>query len=114
VTTRRILQTPLAPLARREAQCVGLEDRLAELVRAALEPMLTEHLDRLETRLAERHQPVLPPALMTLDDVAAHLRVVPRTVQRMVARGELPAPVQIGPNCVRWRRADLDALTEAP
>jgi excisionase family DNA binding protein len=113
VTPREILQTGLPSLARPEAQCgTGVEAQLAQIVRHAVEPMLTEALERLEERLAARLVAPQPPELLSQADVAKYLRVVPRTVARMQKRGELPEPVRFG-GCVRWRRADLDALMEA-
>jgi excisionase family DNA binding protein len=91
---------------------VNFEKEFAQVVREVVEPMLTEALERMEERLAARLVAPPPPELMSQADVAKYLRVVPRTVQRMVTRGELPEPIRIG-GCVRWRRADLDALTEA-
>ena len=91
---------------------MSFEAQLTRIVRDAVEPMLTE----LEGRLAEKlrsTQPTQPAELLSQTEVARLLRVVPRTVQRMVARGELPAPIQLSPSCVRWRRADLDSWLEA-
>jgi excisionase family DNA binding protein len=45
--------------------------------------------------------------LLTTKDVAALLRVSRRTVSRLRARGELPAPVRLGAGIFRWRRADV-------
>lgn len=98
---------------------MNLNDQLAQVLRAAVAPMITESLDQLEARLVERLAELvrslpaptatLPPPLMTLNDVADHLQVTARTVQRRVAAGEFPAPILVGPTCPRWRREDLDA-----
>ena len=48
---------------------------------------------------------------MTKEEAAAHLRVSQRTLDRRVAAGELPS-YQLGPQAVRFRRADLDALPQ--
>lgn len=48
------------------------------------------------------------PDLLTKNDVAAMLRVSRRTVSRLRVRGELPAPVVLGANIVRWRAADVE------
>lgn len=98
---------------------MNLDNQLAQVVRDAVAPMITESLDQLEARLVERlaelvrQQPApvatVPPPLMTLNDVADHLQVTARTVQRRVAAGEFPRPILVGPTCPRWRREDLDA-----
>lgn len=101
---------------------MSLNDQLAQLVRDAVSPMLTEALEDLEARLFERlaevvqAQPAPPdpaPELLTLDEVADLLRVAPRTVQRMASAGEIPAPIQISPARSRWRRGDLDAWLDS-
>lgn len=98
---------------------MNLDAQLAQVVRDALKPMLSEAVEHLEARLAERlawpvpaPTPTVPP-LLTLDDVAVHLRVTTRTVQRRVAAGEFPRPILVGPTSPRWRRADLDAWIQA-
>ena len=49
---------------------------------------------------------------LTVDEVAAMLKLVPQTVRNMIDRGELPA-VRVGSRRVRVLRSDLDAfLTE--
>lgn len=48
--------------------------------------------------------------LASLNETAEHLGVHPRTVRRMVARGELVA-YRVGPRAVR---VDLDALALRP
>jgi len=45
--------------------------------------------------------------LLTTKDVATILRVSRRTVSRMRARGELPAPVELSTGIVRWRATDV-------
>lgn len=97
---------------------MNLDTQLAQVVRDAVSPMLSASLDQLEARLVERlaellrslpaPTPTVPP-LMTLEDVAGHLRVTTRTVQRRVAAGTFPRPIAVGPNSPRWRRSDLDA-----
>jgi predicted DNA-binding transcriptional regulator AlpA len=100
---------------------MNLDAQLAQVVRAAVAPMITESLDQLEARLVERlaelirslpaptETATVPPPLMTLNDVAEHFQVTARTVQRRVAAGEFPRPILVGPTCPRWRREDLDA-----
>lgn len=48
------------------------------------------------------------PALTT-EDVAARLKLHPRTVLRMAARGTLPA-VKLGRRTVRFNQADIDRI----
>jgi len=87
---------------------VSLEERLAELVRDAVRPMLND----LEQRLAERLAPPKPeprPELLTASEVARLLRVDRRTVRRMAVAGEIPAPVAVSAKRSRWRRTDIDA-----
>jgi len=47
--------------------------------------------------------------LLTVKDVAAMLKVHPRSVWRMSAMGEIPAPLTLGPKTIRWRLKDLEA-----
>ena len=54
-----------------------------------------------EERLASEH------ALLTMTEVAARLTISRRTLQRMVAAGEFPAPIRRNRKWVRWRLADL-------
>lgn len=94
---------------------------LSQIVRDVLEPMLAEHLNHLEERLVERVAGVveshlacqtLAPPLLTQADVARHLKVCPRTLQRMISVGEFPPPIPISPSRSRWRQADVDAWLE--
>jgi excisionase family DNA binding protein len=48
--------------------------------------------------------------LLTLEEVARYLKVSPRTVRNYVRDGRLPAPLRLGPRCVRWRRGEVEAL----
>ena len=48
-------------------------------------------------------------ALLTLDEVAALLRVSVSTIRRRVDAGELPAPVRVG-RALRWPRVRLLAF----
>ena len=87
-----------------------LDDRIGQLVRDALEPMLSQLEQRLVERLEDLERPQVPeapPELLTARDLASYLRVSPRTVQRMAAAGELPPPVPISPGRSRWRRGDI-------
>ena len=48
--------------------------------------------------------------LLTVRDVAALLRIHPRSVWRAATAGDIPKPIRIGPKVVRWRMADLQAF----
>jgi excisionase family DNA binding protein len=45
--------------------------------------------------------------LLTKEDVAALLKVQPRTINEWQRQGRFPAPVRLG-RLRRWRRSDLD------
>jgi len=49
----------------------------------------------------------LDPLLVTADDIAAAFRISRRTVFRLRARGDLPPPVELTRNVVRWRWIDV-------
>jgi len=48
----------------------------------------------------------LPPELLALQDVARVTQLSPRHVLRMVAAGQMPAPLRIG-RCARWSRDSI-------
>ncbi len=48
------------------------------------------------------------PALLTIQDLAAMLKMSKRTVERRVADGSLPKPITIGPRILRWRTNDIE------
>ena len=48
-----------------------------------------------------------PPALLNIDDLAARLRLHPRTIWRMRDRGTMPPPFKVG-NSVRWHASQID------
>ncbi|WP_437186684.1 helix-turn-helix transcriptional regulator [Planctomicrobium sp. SH668] len=50
----------------------------------------------------------IPPPLLTVDDLAAVLKVSKRTIWRMRSCCQLPKPVKVGGG-VRWRKSDIDA-----
>lgn len=54
-----------------------------------------------------------PEILLTKRQVAAIAQVHTRTVERLVARGALPAPVRVGTYAVRWRASDVRAWLAA-
>ena len=101
---------------------MSLDARLSQLVREALEPMLTDRLDRLETRLTESVaavvealpvEPAGPRPLLTQRQVAEQLQVDPKTIRRLTQAGDFPAPIAVSPNCLRWRQEDIDTWLEA-
>ena len=47
--------------------------------------------------------------LLTVRDVAAMLKVHPRSVWRMSAMGGIPAPLTLAPKTIRWRLKDIEA-----
>lgn len=51
--------------------------------------------------------------LLSAEDLAGELRVSVRSIRRMDATGELPAPIRLSSRAVRWRRAELRAWIEA-
>ena len=55
--------------------------------------------------------PTIPPAsqLLTVRDVAAMLKTHPRTVCRMSATGEIPAPLALAPKTIRWQLKAIEA-----
>lgn len=50
--------------------------------------------------------------MLQADQVAELLGVSSRSVWRMAAAGDIPAPVKIGPRLVRWRLATLERYLE--
>lgn len=54
----------------------------------------------------------IPAPTISIADAAQALAVSPRTIRRMIARGELPAR-RIGPRLVRILAADVDDLGRA-
>ena len=61
--------------------------------------------DRL---IAPVHSAVdLTAEFLTSDEFARILRVSKRTLFRLRARGDLPIPVEIATNIVRWRSSDV-------
>ncbi len=91
---------------------MNIDDRLLELVRDAVEPVL-DRLERLEAKiddLAKRGGAVAP--LLNLDEVAGLLQISTRTVERKLAAGEFPPPIRISATRSRWLRTDVDAWLE--
>ena len=61
---------------------------------------------------AEQHvSPSLLPRLVGYAEVARALGVSRRTVERIVRRGELPAPFRVSTGCTRWRADTIDVST---
>ena len=100
---------------------MNLDDRITQLVRDALDPMLAEQLTGLEERLSHRlaeviqgaQAPPSPPPLLKPVEVAKRLQISTRTVQRMVEEGRFPSPIQLGSNTPRWRPHDIEEWLEA-
>jgi predicted DNA-binding transcriptional regulator AlpA len=68
--------------------------------------------------MAEPSPTVAACQLLTVKDVAALLKVHPRSVWRESARAEtglsvFPRPLRLGPKMVRWRLADVEAYVAA-
>ena len=72
----------------------------------------------MATKTRDKHlltrgvQPVLLGAqeFLTFSEIAAILKVSRRTLARLRARGDLPAPVQLATNILRWRAEDVRAF----
>ena len=47
--------------------------------------------------------------LLTVAEVAGLLKVHKRSIWRMSAAGQIPAPIRLGGKTVRWRAVDLEA-----
>lgn len=58
-------------------------------------------------------KPAEPEPLLTSEEVAKHLRVTLRTVQRMTAEGEIPAVVN-RPALKRYRLSEVMAALASP
>ncbi len=54
------------------------------------------------------NSPSLPSDLLRVEEVAHRLSVSIRTVWRLVARGEAPAPIRLSRKLVRFRADDLE------
>ena len=48
-----------------------------------------------------------PPAMMTIDDLAYHLAVSTRHIEKMVKLGRVPPPIRIGKSA-RWLRTEIE------
>lgn len=53
-----------------------------------------------------------PAEFVTDIQLAARYAVSRQTVWRWAKEGRLPAPIKLGPNCTRWRFADVVAKLE--
>src|SRR5437667_10756690 len=49
------------------------------------------------------------PDLLTRTEVLSKLRVAAPTLRRWCRARHFPEPLQLGPNCLRWVRADVEA-----
>ncbi len=50
---------------------------------------------------------------LTVEQVAERYKVSTDSIWRWKRKGEFPAAVRVGPNCTRWRLADLTAYEES-
>ena len=103
---------------------MNLEAQLSQLLRDALDPMLSKQFSQLEERLMARLSAVLqaaqtepvsvsaPPPLLSIKEVARLLKLDRRTIERMVKAGDCPPPIRISPGRTRWRQSDIDAWLE--
>jgi excisionase family DNA binding protein len=60
--------------------------------------------------------PILSPSpfeLLNLSQAARLLNIVPSTLRAWVARGDFPAPLQLGPQTRRFRRVDIEAFLQS-
>ena len=60
-----------------------------------------------------RPPPPMPDPLLTALEVASALRCSKRTVQRLVVRGILPAPIHLSAQTRLWRTSTIRAFLEA-
>jgi excisionase family DNA binding protein len=74
---------------------------------------ITDEPDMRHTPDGRREARESEAGCLTGHDVAAILRVSTRTVHRMVAARQMPAPVRIGKSAVRWRRRDILAFLDS-
>lgn len=63
--------------------------------------------------ITQETTPKKPQRLLRRRDVAARLGVSLPTLYRMIDRGDIPRPVQLGPRAVRFRSEEIDALIDA-
>jgi predicted DNA-binding transcriptional regulator AlpA len=71
-------------------------------------------MNEMNKAVGNRQQAVECPAALTANakQVAAMLGVSVRQVWRLHTTGRLPKAIRLG-NCVRWRRAEIEAFVEA-
>ncbi|MBL8857578.1 MAG: helix-turn-helix domain-containing protein [Planctomycetes bacterium] len=67
-----------------------------------------EELRGLRADLRQLREAAPTPALLTIEDLAALLRVTTRTLRTWRHAGESPQGIEIA-GALRWRRADVDA-----
>jgi prophage regulatory protein len=59
--------------------------------------------------MTRKAQPDSRPELLSRDDVARLTGLSPATVERYRRKGNLPAPIRLGPNRIAWVRSELEA-----
>jgi excisionase family DNA binding protein len=75
-------------------------------------PQVLADLAGLIRELRDRH--AAPPcATFTARELAEFLGISLSTVERLKSAGALPAPVEIGAGCHRWRRAEIEEWLRA-
>jgi predicted DNA-binding transcriptional regulator AlpA len=53
-----------------------------------------------------------PEEMLSVDEVAAWLRISIRTVRRWTKLGILPSLVRLAPRCTRWRAGDIQKFLD--
>ena len=59
-------------------------------------------------------RPVLPPPLLTVNQLARYLGVASRTIWRWEAQGRIPRGLRLTRNTVRWPADTLETLLAKP
>ena len=65
---------------------------------------MTDHPNTIQTE----ELPARSPALMLWPEVMAHTTLSKTVIQRLMKRDDFPTPIQLSPNRVAWRRADIE------
>jgi excisionase family DNA binding protein len=90
---------------------MGLDTDIRQIARDAAREVLREELKRIELALeADRMARRVPEPLLTVEGVAALCGVVPKTVQRWIARGLLRAMRSPGMREYRITQHDYEAF----
>jgi excisionase family DNA binding protein len=84
------------------------QEELAPLIRSEMTQALFQQLEQRKHRRQE--DPPALPALLTVEEVAAHCDVTRPTVRKWIQSGDLPACRPGGSRVYRIRREDLDGF----